>query len=110
MNIEWETFATVVTAVGGLDFVKWLYNRHSSARKAKADAATAIATAKDAETRTDTDKFSELRDLTVFLQTQLNEIAKSNAGLWEENRELRQRLFEATHPTETTKDITNGKH
>lgn len=55
----WETVVTVLGALGGFEFIKWLFNRKSASRVAVAEA--------------EASEFRTLEEMIQFLQTQLKE-------------------------------------
>lgn len=87
MGINWETFAAVLTAVGGLDFLKWFFNRRSAARKAMSDAL-------DAQAKTAADEFSDLKATIEFLQSQLRGREQRFEELWHRYYKAREELFD----------------
>lgn len=57
--MPWETVITILGALGGFEFVKWLFNRKSAGRIATAEAEIA--------------EFHTLQEMIQFLETQLKE-------------------------------------
>lgn len=82
MQILAATFATVLTALGGWEAIKYLINRKSNSRKAEAEA--------------DSVEFSVLRQTVEFLQTQLQEKEERFAQQTELVRKLNAEVLELT--------------
>lgn len=64
--MNWETLIALVGCLGGLEAIKWLYNRQSNAKLAKAQAQAA-------EAQADTDEFHLLRERLELADSQLLE-------------------------------------
>lgn len=77
--MNFEIIMTIIGGLGGLEFVKWLFNRKTNSR-------IAIAEAESAE-------FHTLQETVQFLQTQLKEKEERFAGQTERLRRIQDDLF-----------------
>lgn len=66
MNEKVQTVLTVIASLGGLEFIKWLFNRKHNSRIAEAEANAA-------EVKADTDEFHLLRERLELADRQLLE-------------------------------------
>lgn len=82
---------SVVIALGGFEFIKWLFNRKSDSRVAEANADSA-------ELKNDVDEFHFLKERIEFKDKQLIEkeerFAKQNEYAMELNRQLLEQTIE----------------
>lgn len=89
--MDWTTIGTVlgstITAVGGLDFFKWWFNRRSEARKAAEEAL-------DTKVKTDADELQTLKDAFIFLQSQLKGREQRFADVWDAYYKTQTALFD----------------
>lgn len=79
-------FATIVTALGGFELIKWWYNRKSNKR-------LAVATADTAETTAEQNEWALLERREQFMQSQLVLKEERIADLTERLREERERVL-----------------
>lgn len=84
-----KTIVTVVTALGGFEGVKWLINRKSNTRVAKANADSV-------EIKADTDEFRYLRERTEFAEQQLVQKEQRFAEQTSVLRDTQRQLIEST--------------
>jgi uncharacterized coiled-coil protein SlyX len=89
-----EEVVRVLLALGGFEFVKWLFTRKSNARIAKASA-------DNAEIKNDKDEFYFLRERIEFMDKESMEKEKRFAEQTEVVRALNKQLLEQT--------VENGK-
>lgn len=83
------TIATIVTALGGWEAVKWLVNRKSNQRIAEA-------TAEEKELKNDVDEFHFLRERLEFKDKQLMEKEERFAEQTDLVRQLNKQLLDQT--------------
>lgn len=87
--MTWETAIAILASLGGLEFIKWLFNRKASSRLALAEAESA--------------EFHTLQETVQFLQTQLQEKEERFASQTDRLRRCQDDLFgerEARHKAE----------
>lgn len=90
----WESVITILGALGGFEFVKWLFNRKSAGRIATAEAEIA--------------EFHTLKETIQFLQTQLKEKEERFAEQTNLVRKLNSEVVELTL-TIGKKDLEHSK-
>ncbi|MCD8312953.1 MAG: hypothetical protein LUC24_02175 [Bacteroidales bacterium] len=109
--MEWKeivtALVTVLTALGGWEAIKYLINRKSNGRKAKAEAKTAESDADkgdaNAYIETAAAQFVLLKDVTEFLQSQLKEKEERFKEQTDHVRELNRQLLESQNETAKAK-------
>lgn len=87
MEFDWGTIATIITALGGLEVVKYLFNRRANSRQALATADEAEAHADEAEIKAEKDKWELFKDMQHTLQEEVvkkDEIIKSKDAQYRE--------------------------
>lgn len=92
--MDWSMILTALGSMGFLEFVKWMVNRKSNARIAKAHADTV-------ELKNDVDEFHYLRERLEFKDKELVEKEKRFVEQTDLVRELNRQLLDQT--------IENGK-
>ncbi len=78
-NILWQTLIAILGSLGGLEFVKWIYNRKTHSRLADAEA--------------DGAEFRNLQATTEFLQAQLQAKEERFADQTTRLRQIQDDLF-----------------
>lgn len=93
MEFDWVTIATIITALGGFELVKYLFNRGANARQADATADEAEAHADEAEIKAEKEKWELFKDMQHTLQEEVIKkdeiIASKDAQYREQTKRLR---------------------
>lgn len=101
MEFDWSTIGSIVVAFGGLELVKFLFNRRANSRQASATADEAEAHADEAEIKVEKDKWELFKDMQHTLQ---EEVIKKDEIIANKDAQYR----EQTNRLRTTQDELNN--